>query len=216
MSFDASLYLGQATSRAKSDVANKLISMFLHEISRRLVSKTGLAVKDLRYTQAVKTTFGNECSYCARQLEKDRVAIEHADGMNRFRVGLHVPGNVILSCKKCNGEKRRDDSLQVLVLGATGWESFLSHDGKACAPKCKTCSYWASVWPDPFDRSANLQKSLANIGAFRLQYQTVLEWSAKLRPQLRDKMESLYRDCQGFATDQITTAADALWQMHFC
>src|SRR5207237_2307009 len=122
MSFDTSTYLRRATSRAKSDVANKLVSMFLHEISRRLVLRTGLSVTDTDYVNAVAATFSNNCSYCNCALEVDRAALEHLVGMNRLRIGLHVPGNVVLACKRCNNEKRRDDSLQTLDLAESGWE----------------------------------------------------------------------------------------------
>src|SRR5690242_21931812 len=116
MSFDAVACLRRATSRAKSDVANKLISMFLHEISRRAVGEIGLSVTDAEYAQAVVNTFGDHCAYCGTVLENDRVAIEHLDGMNRFRAGLHLPGNVVVACRRCNSEKRRDDSHKALVL----------------------------------------------------------------------------------------------------
>ena len=49
MSFDTSAYLRRATGRAKSDVANKLVSMFLHDVSRRLCASLELKVSDPRY-----------------------------------------------------------------------------------------------------------------------------------------------------------------------
>jgi len=100
MSFDTSKYLANATSRAKSDVANKLVSMFLHELSRRLSAEVGGGVTDPEYTRAVAETFGTGCAYCDRPLEPDRASVEHLDGMNRHRVGLHVAGNVVVSCKR--------------------------------------------------------------------------------------------------------------------
>jgi hypothetical protein len=212
MTFDTSAYLRKATSRAKSDVANKLISMFLHEISRRLVSETGLSVTDPTYVQKVSEIFGSSCSYCNRILEEDRAAVEHPDGMNRFRVGLHVPGNVIVACKRCNTEKRRDDSLRELKLAETGWESFLSHDETRCIPNCKTCAYWRSIWPDPAERVGNLENSRRRIILFRRDYATTIEWSAKARLDLRQRFEKLYRDCQDSATSQIQTAADLLFE----
>ena len=51
--FDTAAYLRKATSRAKSDVANKLISMLLHEISRRVVGAVGLSVTDAIYAATV-------------------------------------------------------------------------------------------------------------------------------------------------------------------
>jgi len=145
MSFDSSAYLRRATGRAKSDVANKLVSMFLHEISRRLASGLDFGVTDPNYAFAVFKAFGNACCYCGRALESDRAAVEHLDGMNRFRVGLHIPGNVIVSCTRCNREKRRDDSTPKLVLADSGWESFLSHDSTRCVAGCNSCAYWNSV-----------------------------------------------------------------------
>lgn len=59
--------------------------------------------------------------------------------MNRCRAGLHVAGNVLVACRRCNNEKRRDDSLAKLVLANSGWESFLSHDGGRCPSSCLTC-----------------------------------------------------------------------------
>jgi predicted restriction endonuclease len=110
MMFDSAKLLRKATSRAKSDVANKLVGMFLHELSRKVSSEIGMRVSDPSYHRAVVETFGHQCAYCERTLETDRAAVEHLDGMNRFRVGLHIVGNVLVSCKRCNNQKRNDDS----------------------------------------------------------------------------------------------------------
>jgi hypothetical protein len=137
MSFQTAAYLRKATGRAKSDVANKLVSMFLHEVSRKVTAKIGFNVADEKYVHAVETEFGGHCCYCGRLLESDRAAVEHPDGMNRFRAGLHIPGNVIVSCKKCNNEKRRDDQLHELTLALKQasrgrqrgqWDNFLNLD----------------------------------------------------------------------------------------
>ena len=125
MNFDTAKYLGRATARAKSDVANKMVSMFLHEISRRITSNEGLRVTDQAYVNAVTETFGANCTYCQGPLELNRSAVEHLDGMNRFRAGLHIPGNVTVACVTCNREKRRDDQLKTLRLAESGWESFV-------------------------------------------------------------------------------------------
>ena len=150
--FPTSAYLQRATSRAKSDVANKLVSMFLHELSRKISNALQLSVTDAAYGQAVTAAFGSACCYCGRELEMVRAAVEHLDGMNRFRLGLHIPGNVIVACKSCNCEKRRDDQLVELVLAESGWESFLSHQSVRCTSNCKNCSYWHRVWPDAVQR----------------------------------------------------------------
>jgi hypothetical protein len=128
--------------------------------------------------------------------------------MNRFRLGLHIPGNVILACKRCNGEKRRDDQLDQLTLGECGWESFLSHDSTSCRAACKTCGYWRMVWPDPIERVESMKNARQKITAFRRQYPTSLQWGRGARTLLRQTVDSLYRGCQEFATTQITRTVD--------
>lgn len=211
MNFNTSAYLRKATPRAKSDVANKLISMFLHELSRRVVAEIGLSVTDAAYADAVTAAFGVCCSYCSRPLELDRASVEHPDGLNRFRAGLHIPGNVIVACKRCNNEKRRDDSLPKLLLADSGWESFLSHDTTLCAVGCKTCTYWATIWPDAIERQERLKAVKEKIVEFRNNYPTATAWSATARHSLREKLESLYRESQRFATSQIEAAAESIF-----
>lgn len=203
MEFDTARALQRATGRAKSDVANKLVSMLLHEISRRVCAAAGASVSDSSYHKAVLSTFENRCLYCNRGLEHDRAAVEHLDGMNRFRIGLHVPGNVAMACRRCNSEKRRDDQRVQLILASTGWESFLSHDGSRCEKTCKTCEYWTSVWPDSQTRSVMLQKACHRIHHFRLPFARFIQWSDVTRPAVQTRVEKLYRSCQVFATTEI-------------
>lgn len=212
MSFDTSAYLKKATSRAKSDVANKLVSMCLHELSRRVVAELRSSVTDSAYTDAVANAFGGNCSYCDRVLELDRVAVEHPEGMNRFRVGLHIPGNVVLACKRCNNEKRRDDSLPKLLLAESGWESFLSHDSTKCPIGCKTCTYWKAVWPVDKERLRRLMDAREKLTRFRNSYSTSLAWNSNARVNLCEKLESLYRECQRFATSQMEAVAEAIFK----
>jgi len=209
MSFQTAAYLWKATGRAKSDVANKLVSMFLHEVSRKITAKVGLSVVDPKYVQAVEIEFGGHCCYCGRSLESDRAAIEHPDGMNRFRAGLHIPGNVIVSCKKCNNEKRRDDQLSELMLAKTGWESFLSHDGSKCSEHCKTCAYWKTIWPDEM-RAKNLRAARRKILDFRARYSESIELNQKTDRSLRRELDKIYRECQSFATDRIKKAVEVV------
>jgi hypothetical protein len=208
MSFPVAAYLRKATSRAKSDVANKLVSMFLHDLSRKICASLELNVTDAKYAEAVEAAFGSNCCYCYQPLEKDRTSVEHLEGMNRFRLGLHVPGNVILACKRCNGEKRRDDQLDQLTLGEYGWESFLSHDSTRCGTACNTCRYWTMVWPDPTERAESMREARQKIAAFRCLYPASLQWSRGARTFLRRTADSLYRGCQEFATGQIGKAVD--------
>jgi hypothetical protein len=215
MAFDSKSYLGRATSRAKSDVANKLVSMFLHDLSRRISVELQSSVTAEGYRQAVIEAFGHSCAYCERVLEDDRAAVEHLDGMNRFRAGLHIPGNVVVSCKRCNSEKRRDDSRQVLHLATSGWESFLSHDGSGCEAGCKTCLYWKTVWPNSQIRSEKLSSARIRIASFRAKFKKEMESCERAGIGLKLNLEALYRDGQEFAKQKInqsvaTVLADML------
>jgi len=203
MEFDFMKQLRRTTGRTKSDVANKLISMFLHELSRRVSLSLGMAVSHPIYHDDIVRSFGNRCIYCRCALETDRVAVEHLEGMNRQRAGLHVPGNVAISCKRCNNEKRRDDQKKDVGLAESGWESFLSHDGTRCNNKCKSCHYWSIIYPDSSKRAWVMRESKFEILEFRKKYQQFTQWSDNARPHIHAKIEKLYRDCQKFATDEI-------------
>jgi hypothetical protein len=200
---DAVAQLRTATRRAKSDVANKLVSMFLHELSRKVIGASLRRVDSEEYGALVRQHFEDQCPYCARPLADNQSVVEHLDGMNRYRIGLHIPGNVLVACRKCNGEKRRDDSLKVLVLANSGWASFLSHDGTRCAPACLTCRYWGSLWPNQSDRSLHLRENLNRILAFRSHFPELELINRSLASALPAHLPKLYSDCQTFAEREI-------------
>jgi hypothetical protein len=197
--------LRTATRRAKSDVANKLVSMCLHEMSRRISQNWAVKIDGEEYEKLVRERFNNQCPYCSCVLTISESVIEHLDGMNRYRAGLHVPGNVLVACRRCNGEKRRDDSLKILSLAGSGWESFLSHDGTRCAASCLTCRYWGSIWRDETERKLRLSENLQRVRSFRSafpEFQQVLPSLMETQPALLTK---LYTDCQSFAETEIKT-----------
>jgi hypothetical protein len=163
----------------------------------------GGSVNDDDYGAAVSGAFGSQCAYCGKTLERDRAVIEHLEGMNRFRLGLHLPGNVALSCVRCNREKRRDDQQENSPLASTGWEAFLSHNGQRCASACKTCLYWSSVWEDSNERTENLMAAVLRIQTFREPFARFVDWNAKARPLICREVEQMYRDCQVFAKQEI-------------
>jgi len=185
--------------------------MFLHDLSRKITASLQLSITDAKYAEAVAAAFGADCCYCSRPLELDRAAVEHLDGMNRFRLGLHIPGNVIVACKRCNGEKRRDDQLTKLTLAESGWESFLSHDSRRCPTACPNCAYWRKLWPDAGQCVANMERARTKIIAFRARYPEFLRWSQRAQTYLRPIVDSLYHDCQEFAAAEIKkTVEEAL------
>lgn len=200
---DAASQLRSATRRAKSDVANKLVSMFLHELSRKISQRWPLKVDSEEYARLVRARFENRCPYCSRDLGQAIPVIEHLDGMNRYRAGLHVPGNVLVACRDCNSEKRRDDSLKELSLAKFGWESFLSHDGARCAAGCLTCAYWERTWPEESNRRTKLAANRERIRLFRqsfAEFERILPLLAETLPM---SLTKLYSDCQVFAQNEI-------------
>lgn len=210
---DSSSLLRSATRRAKSDVANKLVSMFLHELSRRISREWTVKVDGEEYEELVRRAFQNRCPYCSRNLATMTPVIEHLDGMNRYRAGLHVPGNVLVACRQCNGEKRRDDSSKVLALGRSGWESFLSHDGARCAETCPTCRYWKTIWEDKVERDVRLAENLQRIRTFRHGFAEFEEAVPRLADALPALLTRLYSDCQSFAETEIKSLLEKFTAM---
>lgn len=209
---DATSQLRTATRRAKSDVANKLVSMFLHELSRKICQKWPIRVDSQEYEESVRKLFSNRCPYCSRDLAEAVSVIEHLDGMNRYRAGLHVPGNVLVACRKCNSEKRRDDSQRALSLAPSGWESFLSHDGTRCAESCLTCRYWKGVWEDPTERRARLTENMERIRSFRRSFSELERVLPDLAGTLPAFLTKLYSDCQSFAESEIKSLLERIGQ----
>jgi hypothetical protein len=186
--------------------------MFLHELSRRISQEWPFRVDGEEYAELVRKMFNNQCPYCSRDLADTLSVIEHLDGMNRYRAGLHVPGNVLVACRKCNSEKCRDDSQKVLSLATTGWESFLSHDGTHCPESCLTCLYWKSVWENEAERRARLIENLERVRSFRRtfsEFEHVLPSLARTLPVLLTK---LYSDCQTFAEAEIKSLLEKFEQ----
>jgi hypothetical protein len=205
MDFDPEKLLRNSTSRAKSDVANKLVSMLLHDLSRRVTQSHGLSVNSTIYAKFATGFFNGKCPYCHDKLVANKVAVEHLEGMNRFRAGLHVPGNVIVCCKICNLEKRRDDQLLKPVLGQSGWESFLFHGLGRCAEGCKTCGYWHGRFTDSQSRQDHLDQARRDI--YRFQQDPLIAGihaeSLRLQDVAREKLEMLYREGQEYARSRI-------------
>jgi len=187
--------------------------MFLHELSRKISANWRIKVESEEYERLVRQSFGNRCPYCLCPLAATESVIEHLDGMNRCRAGLHVPGNVLVACRKCNSEKRRDDSLRVLSLAGFGWASFLSHDGSRCASSCRTCHYWKGIWADELERRRRLGENLLRIQSFRgtfLEFERVLPSLNETLPALLTK---LYADCQTFAQTEIRVLLEGFEQI---
>jgi hypothetical protein len=207
---DPTSQLRFATRRAKSDVANKIVSMFLHELSRRIAEQWRFRIDGDEYEKLVRAWFSNTCPYCSQPLAEGQLVIEHLDGMNRYRAGLHVAGNVLVACKRCNGEKRRDDSAKALSLAESGWESFLAHDGTRCAALCLTCRYWSGIWTDNTERKARLRENSERIRSFRAAFPELQQILPITREALPALLAKLYSDCQSFAEKEIRVLLEGL------
>jgi hypothetical protein len=177
--------------------------MFLHELSRKIGEDWPIRVESEKYEELVRKWFSNRCPYCSRDLADAVPVIEHLDGMNRYRAGLHTPGNVLIACRTCNLEKRRDDSLRVLSLATSGWESFLSHDGARCATTCLTCRYWKSIWEEEAERKLRLRENLERLRSFRRAFSEFEQILPSLTDMLPALLTKLYADCQMFAESEI-------------
>ena len=179
--------------------------MFLHELSKKICREWKAKIDGDQYEALVRQRFENCCPYCLCELVEATTVVEHLDGMNRHRVGLHIPGNVVVACRKCNGEKRRDDARTLLIIANSGWESFLSHDGTRCPEVCANCLYWRTIWPNNVERKSLLRMNLERIRDFRAQF-SLLEGTMKaLSEELPTVLSKLYADCQTFATTEIET-----------
>jgi hypothetical protein len=210
---DPTSQLRSATRRAKSDVANKIVTMCLHELSRKVAENWKYKIDGEEYGRLVREWFGNKCPYCSRPLGDGQSIVEHLDGMNRYRAGLHVAGNVLVACRRCNGEKRRDDSARTLSLAEFGWASFLSHDGTRCSASCLTCKYWSGIWTDPAERKTRLIESLDRIRSFRAAFPELEQLIPAVRDALPALLAKLYSDCQAFAETEIRSLLGGLDQI---
>jgi len=109
----------------------------------------------------------------------------------------------LVACRRCNGEKRRDDAVKTLSLADSGWASFLSHDGTRCALSCPTCRYWSIVWEDAAERRARLGESSERIRLFRGAFPEFERILPSVRETLPGLLAKLYADCQSFAETEI-------------
>jgi|SRR5579871_151062 len=184
--------------------------MCLHELSRRVAENWKYRIDGEEYEKLVRDQFDNRCPYCSHPLQDGQSVIEHLDGMNRHRAGLHVAGNVLVACRRCNSEKRRDDSARTLVLAESGWASFLSHDGSRCAPACLTCKYWSSIWPDAAERKRRLIENSERIRSFRAAFPEMEEILPSVRKALPALLSKLYSDCQAFAEAEIRSLLEGI------
>lgn len=82
-------------------------------------------------------------------------------------------------------------------------EGVVFKPGTRCASECRTCAYWRRIWPEDSHRVHALTEARQLVIEFQVPYKQFTQWSAGARETLKSKVETLYRDCQRFATDEI-------------
>jgi hypothetical protein len=104
-------------ARSKSDISNSAIRIFLQKVGDFYDEERGF--KPFRPTKKQKAElldyFDGCCAYCGQTMTADNFSQDHLIPMNKEHLGLHAWGNVIPSCKRCNGEKLH-----------AGWREFLA------------------------------------------------------------------------------------------
>ncbi|MZP31367.1 hypothetical protein GTO91_16830 [Heliobacterium undosum] len=185
------------SSRGTADVANKLVNMILSAVNKEYIKDS--TVKDPIYIESVKKYFGPRCVYCERVFNENFESVrEHVEAMNRFRAGLDVQGNVLLSCKECNEKKKEYDQMSLSEV-PNAWEKLLKPFGNDCLDGCKHCEYWRSIYRGKSDDEIRfiLEKRLEKIKNFRIQY-LPLNFD-KIRCGLVSILDEVYKECQSFA-----------------
>jgi hypothetical protein len=103
VSFDVAEDHRKSTGRAKSDVANKLVSMFLHEVSRKACLAGGMSVTDPRYAESVLTAFGRTCLYCGGELEREWTGLDLYPGWWNVAFGRSLQYMAVIRTKSGGG-----------------------------------------------------------------------------------------------------------------
>ena len=94
-------------ARARSDIANTALRIFLQELGVAYDEQRGLSPYDgKKHFLKVRAYFDERCCYCGDELVALRVAQDHLTPMNKASLGLHAWGNVVPACQDCNAKKQ--------------------------------------------------------------------------------------------------------------
>ncbi|MDB4954352.1 MAG: hypothetical protein JWO36_1921 [Myxococcales bacterium] len=130
-------------ARARSDIANTALRIFLQEMGSAYDEERGLQVYDgKKHFPEVRKFFGERCCYCGDALKSGRIAQDHLIAMNKTDLGLHAWGNVVPSCQDCNSIKQGTHWKDFLIQRAAGAAKerhkrvtdFIKHYGYAPKP----------------------------------------------------------------------------------
>lgn len=102
----------------KQSASNAFVRAVLTLVGEsRDLNVLGLAPGQLRGAKlrdALMEEFNGKCGYCKVAITKATSDIDHLVPMNKASVGLHMYGNLVIACKKCNSDKH-SHSLEAFV-----------------------------------------------------------------------------------------------------
>lgn len=103
--------------RAKSDVANTALRIFLQEMGAAYDEERGLPpYKRARDLPLIAEFFDGRCCYCGIPFDPaEPVVQDHLVPMNKTDLGLHAMGNVVPACAACNARKQGRDWREFIV-----------------------------------------------------------------------------------------------------
>jgi hypothetical protein len=100
-----------AVARAKADISNTALRIFLQELGAAYDQERGLQAWNARtHFPTVKQFFGGRCCYCGAEFGPGAPANQdHLIPMNKVDLGLHAWGNIVPACAPCNNARQRTD-----------------------------------------------------------------------------------------------------------
>ncbi len=102
---------GQLANRQSA--ANQTVRSLLTALGEYRDSQVlGIAPGELRGKKiraSLLAEFQGKCAYCSEEIVGNNFDVDHLVPMNKSSGGLHMYGNLVLSCKPCNAKKHFDD-----------------------------------------------------------------------------------------------------------
>lgn len=107
-------------ARARADIANTALRIFLQEMGVAYDEERGLApYKGGKDFLKLRATFDDKCCYCGNPFEAGRPAVQdHLIPMNKTDLGLHAWGNIVPACHDCNAKKQGNDWRDFIIQRA--------------------------------------------------------------------------------------------------
>ncbi len=107
-------------AKARADIANTAVRIFLHDMGVAYDQKNGREPwTKAKHLPIVKEFFGNKCCYCGVDFSAAEPAFEdHLIPTNKTDLGLHAWGNIVPACRECNAKKQGSDWRDFIIQRA--------------------------------------------------------------------------------------------------